>query len=368
MSEIKNKIITISGEPRSGKSTVVKKIVEKYQSLGYRVHVVETGAIFRKKSEEAYFKMYPDRTNVNQADIQSDEAFAEFRAQIDTFIDEHIAELGKEINSEERPNDVYIIDSRLAWHNIPDSYAIRLTVAEQIAGERALLDKSKGSQDSYDNVQDATEKTRQRKLGEIKRYKERYGVDLTDPNNYDLIVDTSYSNTAELADIIIDGEKSYREGTDYPKMWASPACFIGTQKLEKTCDETGGSFGYRPEELAKIMKREGYNPQKGQVTILENYGEKFVQDGHHRAMAALAMGKTLIPYTINKDEIDNKYMEPAQNNLWFAYDWSDCIKYFGGNIGKQKQFEKFSVKDLTAYESRIKGMIEEVMKKSQEER
>lgn len=367
MSEIKNKIITISGEPRSGKSTVVKKIVEKYQNLGYRVHVVETGRIFRDLSQKEYLKMYPDRINTNQADIQSDETFAEKRAEIDIAIDEHIAQLGKEINSEERPNDIYIIDSRLAWHNIPDSYAIRLTVAEQIAGERALLDKSKGSQDSYETVEDAIEKTRQRKLGEIKRYKERYGVDLTDPNNYDLIVDTSYSNTAELADIIIDGEKSYREETYYPKTWASPACFIGTQTDRQTCAESGMS-GYRPEGLAEVMKKDGYNPMLGEITVLENYGEKFVQDGHHRAMAALAMGKTLIPYSVNTDPMANKRMERDQNNLWFAYDWSDCIQYFGGTIGKQKQFEKFSVKDLTAYESRIKGMIEEVMKKSQEER
>ena len=60
-------------------------------------------------------------------------------------------------------------------------------------------------------------------MGEIERYKLRYGVDLTDPDNYDLIIDTSYSNTEELADIIIQGEESYRKEEYYPKNWASPA-------------------------------------------------------------------------------------------------------------------------------------------------
>ena len=38
MNEIKNKIITISGEPASGKSTVKKALVKKYTELGYNVH------------------------------------------------------------------------------------------------------------------------------------------------------------------------------------------------------------------------------------------------------------------------------------------------------------------------------------------
>ena len=36
---------------------------------------------------------------------------------------------------------------------------------------------------------------------------------------------------------------------------------------------------------------------------------------------------------------NEKNMEYEENNVNFAYDWSDCIRYFGGTIGKQKQFE-----------------------------
>ena len=119
--------------------------------------------------------------------------------------------MGREINSEERPNDVYIIDSRLAWHNIPESYAVRVTVDEEIAGQRVFNDQTRGSEDSYETLEEAIEKTRQRKLGEIERYKDRYGVDLADPKNYDLIVDSSNLTPEELANIIINGEKEYRE-------------------------------------------------------------------------------------------------------------------------------------------------------------
>ena len=137
---------------------------------------------------------------------------------------DEIARKGKEINEKERPNDVYIIDSRLAWSNVPDSYAIRLTVNEAIAGKRVFYDTTRGSEDQYETVDEAIQKTRKRKLGEIERYKEKYGINLLDENNYDLVVDTSYTNTQELADIIVSGEEAYRTGKSYPKYWANPTC------------------------------------------------------------------------------------------------------------------------------------------------
>ena len=348
--KIRNKIITISGEPRSGKSTVVKEIVKKYQELGFCVHVIETGKLFREISQKEYLKMYPDRIDTNQADIQDDATFAKKRTEIDAAIDGMIAELGESINSEEKPNDVYIIDSRLAWHNIPDSYAIRLTVDERIAGERAFKDKSKGSQDSYDTVEDATEKTKQRKLGEVRRYKQRYGVDLTDPKNYDLIVDTSYSNSVELASIIINGEESYRQGKYYPKTWASPVNFVSVQKGRET---SSMSFrGNTIESLAENIKSEGYDPIKGTLDIAEHDGIKFVLEGNHRTMAALVAGKTLLPYDIlySEDQYSKQAAYEVYNDETFErlYDWAEYIEYYGGRLGNIEQLKGLKVTHLSS--------------------
>ncbi len=359
MSEIRNKVITISGEPVSGKSTVVKRLKEKYEAMGYNVHVILTGHFFRDIIMKEYIQMYPDRKDANLADVQADESFAQKRNEIDKLVDEEMRKKGEQINSQERPNDVYIIDSRLAWHNIPTSYAVRLTIDEKIAGERAFKDETRGREDRYETAEEATEKTRERKLGEIKRYKERYGVDLSNPENYDLIVDTAYSNTDELADIIIEGEEAYREGEDYPKMWASPATFIGTQTDRQTAAPSGGLW-CTPQELADIMQKDGYNPKLGEIEVVENYGEKFVKEGHHRCMAILTLGRTLTPYRVNNDPMENERLKAEQNNIYFAYDWSDCIRYFGGKIGNQSQFKDFSVEKLTAYEGRIKGMLEKI--------
>lgn len=211
MNKVNNKIITISGEPVSGKSTVLKLIKEKYEELGYNVHIIQTGHIFRELVTREYQKMFPDSVNANIADIQNDKAFVSKRNKIDKMIDDEIKRRGIEINSVERPNDVYLIDSRLAWHNIPDSYAIRLTVDEQIAGQRAFADSTRGVEDRYKTVEEATIKTRERKLGEVARYKKRYGVDLSNPENYNLVVDTSVLKPEELAKQIIEGEELYRK-------------------------------------------------------------------------------------------------------------------------------------------------------------
>ena len=187
LKEIKNKIITISGEPVSGKSTVVREIKELYEEKGYNVHIISVGNVFREMVKKEYIKKYPDRTNVSLADIQSDKEFMKQIHSIDGKIDGTIVKKGKAFSEVERPNDVYILDSRLAWNNVPNSYAIRLTVNDAIAGKRVFNDKKRGSEDHYKTVEDAIEYTRKRKIGEIERYKERYNVDLSDENNLSLI-------------------------------------------------------------------------------------------------------------------------------------------------------------------------------------
>ena len=52
----KNKIITISGQPVTGKGTTVKRIIEKLSEQGYseeNIHVITTGHEFRN-----YFNSY----------------------------------------------------------------------------------------------------------------------------------------------------------------------------------------------------------------------------------------------------------------------------------------------------------------------
>lgn len=342
MEKIKNKIITISGEPASGKSTVVKEIKSKYENEGYTVHIISVGDVFREMVKKEYLKKYPDRTNVSLADIQNDTEFMSKIHSIDSLVDSEVARKGKEINRTERPNDVYIIDSRLAWNNVPDSYAIRLTVNDAIAGKRVFYDKTRGSEDQYETLDAAIQKTRKRKLGEIERYKERYNIDLSDENNYDLIVDTSYSNTTELADIIVKGEEAYRIGKAYPKHWASPTCFMPLQSVKNS--KQPSASGNTIESLAQKIQDEGYKTSEGVLKVTKRNGIRYLTKGLHRTFGALSAGKTLLPYEVTTENTSSKPSLCEENILNYA----EFIKHYSGEIGKSKQLQYFTADDLLA--------------------
>lgn len=204
MRMFKNKIITISGEPASGKSTIVKKMKEKFESMGYKVHIWSIGEKFREEAIKEYKILHPEIENPNIADVQSDESFADKRREIDELLDTRVKEKGIQINSQPLPNHVFIFDSRLAWNNIPDSYSIRLIVDENIAGIRAYNDKKRGEEDRYNSVEEAIQKTRERKLAEIERYKERYNVNLSDDTNYNLVMDTSNNAPEQICEELLE--------------------------------------------------------------------------------------------------------------------------------------------------------------------
>ncbi len=361
MEKFKNKIITISGEPASGKSTVVQEIKKRYEEKGYTVHVISVGNVFREMAKKEYMKKYPEKTNVSIADIQNDKEFISKVHYIDKTIDETIAKKGKEFCKVERPNDVYILDSRLAWHNVPNSYAIRLTVNEAIAGKRVFNDKKRGTEDKYDTLDTAIQKTRERKKGEIERYKQRYDVDLSDENNYDLVVDTSYTNTRELAEIIIEGEEKYRAGKYYPKNWASPTNFMPLQlgRITGQLSMAGNSI----ESLAKKIKEEGYKAEEGTLEIIKRDGRKYLLEGNHRTFGALSAGKTILPYQVVKEENSkNKnttLITEFDSYKEYIYDYADGIKYYGGKVGNIEQLQNFEIQDLLAMNNITEKMIVE---------
>ena len=241
----KNKIITLSGAPGAGKSTVMRRIKEKYIEQGYleeNIHIIKVGDTFRQIALEKIQSKYPDAKNITIAQINSDPKFEKDRDEFDKQLDSYIAKKGKEINSKYRPDDVYLIDSRLAWYNIPDSFSVRLTINSSCAGERIFNDSQRGSEDKYKTVEEAIEASQNRKQNEIIRYRETYGIELENPDNYDLIIDTSYSDVLEISDLIMQCEELYEQDKKFPKTWASPKIFLPAQSLRETMEpQTLGS-------------------------------------------------------------------------------------------------------------------------------
>lgn len=335
----KNKIITISGQPVTGKGTTVKRIIEKLSEQGYseeNIHVITTGHEFRNYfnsifdfikdyrepeqieslSENNYLKSLLEKKeyrqilidtiiNLRQSQIDASvltiedannlKEFSSLRKVIDKVIDNGIAEKGKEINSIPRPNEIWIIDSRLAFHNIPESFAVRLVSDPKVAAERLFNDKSRGKEDSkYNSVEEAYGAREKRRIGEQSRYLRRYGVDLEDENNYDLIIDTSYSTIEDISDTILTCLDCYTIGKPFSKNWASPKTFL---PLQREMDTIGQGSGYTLEEMEEAIKEEGYIPNSA-IEVIEVEGIKYIIEGHHRNFASAHLKKTLIPYEV----------------------------------------------------------------------
>ena len=252
---IRNNIIAISGTPVSGKSTAIKTIKAQLMEEGYKeenIHLIKVGQQFRdafnsvvdfmKKFEES--KSEPKKENqdpmlklflskkeykdaifetmenlrLNKVDLskftieQANEAeeFAPIRAVIDFVIDQRTADMGKEINSEPHPDEVWIFDSRLAFHNIPEAFSVRLVCDEDVAAQRLFNDRERGAEDSnYASIEEAKQAVIGRKQAETERYINIYDIDLNDESQYDLIVDTSMATPDAIARSIIKRSKSY---------------------------------------------------------------------------------------------------------------------------------------------------------------
>lgn len=178
----KKRIITIAGRPGSGKSTASHAIAEQ---LGYE-HF-SSGDLFRAIGRERGI----DVTQTNKA--ASDDA------EIDRLVDERLVEIGK-------TQDNVAIDSRLAWHWIPNSFKVYLDLDLEVAAKRIL-----GNMDpirmQHEHIPDDPKKyaealAHRLDLEEV-RYKAKYEVDISDRANFDLIVDTDENNPAQVVEKIL---------------------------------------------------------------------------------------------------------------------------------------------------------------------
>jgi len=117
----------------------------------------------------------------------------------DKVVDDYQKEIGKK-------EDNFIIDGRLSWFFIPDSIKIFLRVRPEIAAERIFKDPRPDEE-----KQNSTEKLKnvlvKRYENDIKRYKKYYNLDISDLNNYDLVIDTSDMSQKEACETILKAVK-----------------------------------------------------------------------------------------------------------------------------------------------------------------
>jgi cytidylate kinase len=170
--------ISITGDLGSGKSTVCSYLKEHY---GLKVY--STGQIQRSLAQR------------HNMDVLAFNKYMETHPEIDGEIDAELAMLGK------RSEDM-VFDSRMAWHFVPDSFKVYLTVDIDEAARRVMKDQ-RGEVEVYPSADDAKASLAARKKSENLRYITKYGVDCSNLDNYDLVIDTTNISPGEAAERIM---------------------------------------------------------------------------------------------------------------------------------------------------------------------
>ena len=163
-------IITITGLPGSGKTTIVKRLSEKLNVPWYSV-----GDLRGKMAKER--GMTIDEFN----------ALGEAEAFTDKEVDDYQTSLGKGTES-------FVIDGRLSWHFIPNSFKLFLDVDADVAAERIFRASQAGErtdEQAYTSAEEVKQFIENRVASDCRRYQKYYQIDFLDHKNYDLVIDTT---------------------------------------------------------------------------------------------------------------------------------------------------------------------------------
>ena len=181
----KRNIISISGEPASGKGTVAKIITKKLNFEIYR-----NGEYFRKLAKE------------HKIDITTFNKYVEGHPEIDIQVENSAKEYAKTHNN-------FVIDARLGWYAVPDSFKVYLRVSIDVAAERAFHDESRKETEKFSSVEEEKQDLETRYNLENERYFKVYGIHKEDLSNYDLVIDTTNRNPEDIANEIIEKYNSW---------------------------------------------------------------------------------------------------------------------------------------------------------------
>lgn len=175
---MKKSIITIAGDLASGKSRVTDKLKN---DLNFEIY--RNGEYVRKLAKEKGL----DITSFNEYLKEHPEIDEQIEKSASLYADTH---------------DNLIVDARLGWYSIPESFKVYLKVDIDIAAKRAFNDEKRKETERFDTIEEQKQDIIKRFKMENERFFKLYGIHKEDMSNYDLVVDTSNNTIEETAELI----------------------------------------------------------------------------------------------------------------------------------------------------------------------
>lgn len=179
MDEHQYPLVTISGPPAAGTTTLSTALEE---SLDFEL--INGGDIFRRIAVERDLTL----DEMNELAKNDDSIDKELDARLQEIIVDHL-------NGEREPDgNGLIVESRLAgWHaDGRADVSVYLHAPLEVRVER------------IDSRDETVEELARREQNEAERYKDYYGIDVTDTSVYDIIIDTSSVCEEEMVDTVTD--------------------------------------------------------------------------------------------------------------------------------------------------------------------
>jgi len=182
-------IITISGTPGSGKSTVAKLLVEKISAERIYVGGIRR-ALARKKG------MSLEQLN----------EYAQTHPETDIDVDQKAA---AEARLLEKQGKIVVVEGRTQFHFLPKSVKIYIKVDPVVGAQRIWKDlhsaatRQERNEGNLRSLEETKQRTREREEEDARRYKKYYGIDHRDESQYDLVLDSTRQSAEEIAEKIV---------------------------------------------------------------------------------------------------------------------------------------------------------------------
>lgn len=276
--------ITLAGSLGSGKSTVGRLLAE---ALGYEF--ISTGMIFRSIGQ------------VSNLDALQTNLAAETNSEIDDQVDGFIVERAQSAVP-------FVMDSRMAWHWVPDSLKVYLYASPETSAERVFSDNTRETE-KYASVGETLSKIKERRASEVSRYRRLYEVEIDNIENYDLFVVTDGAEPPEIVSLILNcmGKEKFAQS------WMVKRNLVPMMSIRELS-------GVSDDDLSAELRATPL-----ELILSEGFG--FVFENPLNLAAKLRQDEELIPFAQKRPQYVSESVDLMQEAARFSkghfFDWEE---------------------------------------------
>ena len=173
-------IITISGKPCCGKSTMAEIFCKKYN-----FERIYAGAIFKEEAK---------KLGLNVKELSQSQEHFDIDYKVDAYLKEVYAT---------RLNDDILIESRPAFGFMPKAFNVFIDVDDNTMATR-LFNSDRTGKENVSSLEEALKECTERYEVDCKKYKKLYNIDCDDMSNYCYVIDNSNLTPEQTADKIYE--------------------------------------------------------------------------------------------------------------------------------------------------------------------